>query len=182
MRLEVRTRSLAALLLVATCLVAVQQHALAAPSATVQTITGPAKIGYDAATAAPAMRLWSDCVTAANTARRVVGAAPLQLNIRIAMAAAGHSAYQAQTQTMSHTGYAGSNTGDRLTAAGYTWSTWGENVAAGQANCDTVISAWLASAPHRANILNPAFRHIGIGMVLSSTGVPYWTMDLAAGG
>ncbi len=127
------------------------------------------------------MRLWSECVTAANDARRVVGAAPLQLNVRNALAAAGQSAFQAQTQKMAHVGYGGSNAGDRLTAAGYTWSTWGENIAAGQANCESVLSAWLASPPHRANILNPAFRDIGIGMVLSATGVPYWTMDLATG-
>jgi len=178
----VRGRSLAALLLVAACLVVAQQHASAGPTATVQSITAPAKIGYDPAGGAPAMRLWSECVTAANAARRSEGAAPLRLDVRIAMAATGHSSYQAQTQTMSHTGYGVSNAGNRLTLAGYTWSRWGENIAAGQPNCESVLSAWLASKPHRENILNPAFRHIGIGMVLSSTGVPYWTMDLAAGG
>lgn len=98
------------------------------------------------------------------------------------MAAAGHSAYQAQVQKMTHNGSGGSNAGNRLTAAGYTGSTWGENIAVGQANCEMVLAAWLTSPPHRANILNPAFRHIGIAMALGTNGVPYWTMDLSAGG
>ena len=36
---------------------------------------------------------------------------------------------------MTHTGSNGSNAGDRIRAAGYSPSTWGENVAAGYSSC-----------------------------------------------
>ena len=67
-----------------------------------------------------------------------------------------------------------------MTNAGYVWRTWGENVAYGQADCAAVIAAWMASAGHRANILNPAFTDIGIAVAIGSNGYKYWTMDLAA--
>lgn len=177
-----RALSLVVPLLIGACALAVQSKnsAVAAPTAVFP--IAPAKVGYGSTASSQATRMWSECVTAANAARRAAGAGPLQLEMRVAAAAAGHSAYQAQTQTMSHRGSGGSNAGIRLTAAGYTWTTWGENVAAGQADCETVLSGWLGSTTHRANILNPAFRHIGIGMAMDVNGVPYWTMDLAAGG
>lgn len=162
--------------------IAVQSNRSVGATTAAVPIFAPATVGFESVPAAPATRLWSGCVTAANVARRAAGAAPLQLDLRVAIASAGHSEYQAQTQKLSHTGSAGSNAGDRLRAAGYSWATWGENVAAGQANCESVLAGWLASASHRANILNPAFRHVGFGMAFGANGVPYWTMDLAAGG
>lgn len=182
MKLRARALSVAVPLLIGASVVAVQSNGSAGAAPTVLTIAAPAKVGYSADTTSTATRLWSQCVVATNVARSEKGLVPLQLDIRVAMAAAGQSAYQAQAQRMSHTGTGGSNAGNRLDAAGYSWSTWGENVAAGQADCATVLTAWLGSPSHRANILNPAFRHIGIGMALGANGVPYWTMDLAAGG
>lgn len=182
MSLRRRSVSLIAPLLIGACALGVQSNGSAGAVSTVLSIVAPAKVGYGTAVASPAMRLWSQCVANANAARSAAGAVSLQLDIRASMAASGQSAYQAQTQKMSHTGSGGTNAGNRLNAAGYSWSAWGENVAAGQADCETVLSAWLASPPHRANILNPAFRHIGIGMALGDNGVPYWTMVLAAGG
>jgi hypothetical protein len=41
------------------------------------------------------------------------------------------------------------------------WS--GENVAMGQANATEVTRAWYNSSGHRANMLNPNFRYIGVG-------------------
>jgi len=152
-------------------------------------VTGVGAIDVDAAIApgatvtatATGLRLWSECVSLANTARAGVGLGPLHIDLRVANAAAGQSTYQAQQQTMTHAGPGGNNAGSRLQAQGYTWNTWGENVAAGQGDCKSVMSAWLASPGHRANILNGSFVHIGIGNVVGVNGVHYWTMDLAAG-
>ncbi|MGB8858820.1 MAG: CAP domain-containing protein [Ilumatobacteraceae bacterium] len=140
-------------------------------------ITAPAQVGV-----APALRLWTPCVDGINAARAGAGAAPLTIDTRLAKAASEHSADQARQQRLSHVGPDGTNAGSRLATVGYRWTTWGENVAAGQADCDTVVAAWLASSAHRANILNSAFQHVGVGLVLGENGVPYWTMDLAAGG
>lgn len=182
-----RAASRRALLVVAplitgACLVTAQPNGAAGAATSVVPITVAAKVGNGQSAPPQARRLWSVCVDAVNVARAAVGSGPLQMDARVWMAAADQAAYQAQTQKMSHVGSGGSNGAIRLTAAGYIWSTWGENIGAGQADCQTVLSDWLVSPSHRANLLNPAFRHIGIGMAVGANGVPYWTMDLAAGG
>lgn len=179
---RVRAFWLAFPLVIGTSVVAAQSNGSVGAATAVLPINAPAAVGYSSVAGKPAMRLWSGCLAVVNEVRRAAGAVALQLDPRVVTAAAAHASYQAQTQKMSHTGSGGSDAGQRLTAAGYNWTTWGENVAAGQANCDLVLAGWLASASHRANILNPAFRHIGMGMAIGANGVPYWTMDLAAGG
>lgn len=139
-------------------------------------------VNTSAGAAKPSLRLWSDCVARVNTARAAVGRVALTIDPRLATAATTHSAYQAQIQKMTHvgTGGTGSTTGgDRITAAGFTWSGWAENVAAGQGDCASVVTAWLNSPSHKTNILNSSYRYIGVGNVVGENGVHYWTMDLA---
>ena len=83
---------------------------------------------------------------------------------------------------MSHTGTGGTDGGQRITNAGYRWSTWGENVAAGQPTPADAMSSWMASPGHRANILNGSVNHIGVAATTGTNGVVYWTMVIAAGG
>lgn len=134
----------------------------------------------NSATAAkPSLRLWSDCVTRVNVARAAAGKVAVTIDARLATAATTHSTYQAQIQKMTHVGSGSTNAGQRITAAGFAWSGWAENVAAGQGDCASVMSAWLNSPSHRTNILNSSYRYIGIGNVVGANGVRYWTMDLA---
>ena len=39
----------------------------------------------------------------------------------------------------------------------------GENIAAGQRSANEVVTAWMNSPDHRANIMNPKFRELGMG-------------------
>ena len=55
---------------------------------------------------------------------------------------------------------------------GITYKTAGENIARGQATPAAVVSAWMNSSGHRANILNSSFTHIGVGYVSDGK---YWT-------
>lgn len=48
----------------------------------------------------------------------------------------------------------------------------GENVAWNQADAKAVVTAWMNSPGHRANILRQGFQSIGVGMVNSNG--PYW--------
>lgn len=48
--------------------------------------------------------------------------------------------------------------------------TVGENVAYGYPNGRSVTSGWMASPGHRANLLNSAFRGVGIGAVQDGAG------------
>lgn len=61
---------------------------------------------------------------------------------------------------------------------GVSYRTAGENIAAGQNNPQFVMDCWMNSPGHRANILNPAYNHVGIGCCYSSGyyGI-YWAQN-----
>lgn len=109
--------------------------------------------------------------------------APLQWHGALEQAAAAHSLDMATQNYFSHTSADGRTPGQRITAAGYAWRTFGENIAAGYPSVQAVVDAWRASDGHCANLLQPAFRDIGVACspgAASSTFPNYWTMDLGA--
>jgi uncharacterized protein YkwD len=63
---------------------------------------------------------------------------------------------------------------DRLSAVGYAWQAWAENLAAGQTSAEAVVTGWMQSSGHRANILSPAFVEMGTGYALDAHGRPYY--------
>jgi uncharacterized protein YkwD len=80
----------------------------------------------------------------------------------------------------------GANFASRISAAGYTWRSAGENIATGFATPRSVVHAWMGSTGHCANILNPTFRNIGTGVSSRpvkgfATGSGTWTQDFALG-
>ncbi len=52
----------------------------------------------------------------------------------------------------------------------------GENIAYGQKTPQEVVTAWMNSPGHRANILNGNFSKLGVG-VYQSNGTVYWTQE-----
>jgi uncharacterized protein YkwD len=80
-----------------------------------------------------------------------------------------------------HTSPDGKDPGDRITAAGYQWTTYGENIARGQQTPAAVMDSWMNSPGHRANILNCSFKEIGLG-VHEGSGGPWWTQVFGARG
>ncbi|WP_324606164.1 CAP domain-containing protein [Streptomyces griseus] len=109
-----------------------------------------------------------------NAERSKVGCSPVTLNAVLTKAAQAHSEDMAAHRNMSHTGSDGSSPGDRITSAGYIWSTYGENVAYGYATPEQVMAGWMSSPGHKANILNCAFKDIGVGLAQPDS---YWTQD-----
>jgi uncharacterized protein YkwD len=107
-------------------------------------------------------------------------AAPLAWNSKLFDASAGHSADMANQNYFSHTSLDGRTFDQRITAAGYSWSRLGENIAAGQGNVATVMAGWMASPGHCSNIMGANFTEVGVACVInnSSTYRTYWTMDL----
>ncbi len=53
----------------------------------------------------------------------------------------------------------------------------GENIAYGNVSADQMMVMWMNSPGHRANILNPAFTHIGIGAAKTASGRWYGVQD-----
>ncbi|MFI5904768.1 sigma-70 family RNA polymerase sigma factor [Streptomyces cyaneofuscatus] len=114
-----------------------------------------------------------------NTERAKEGCGPVTSNDLLATAAQRHSADMASRDYFSHTSPDGTDPGDRITAAGYRWSTYGENIAKGQRTPADVMRSWMDSPGHRANILNCSFKEMGIGKV-DSGGGPVWTQKFGA--
>lgn len=52
---------------------------------------------------------------------------------------------------------------DMMNDAGLEYRTAGENIAAGYPSAEAVVNGWMNSPGHRANILNPAYTHLGVG-------------------
>src|SRR4051794_36857012 len=114
-----------------------------------------------------------------NRQRRLHHLRGLRMSERLGRAAGGHSVEMARMDYFSHNSRSGASFVDRIRAAGYLrgarrWSL-GENIAWGTgrlASPRSIVRAWMHSPGHRANILAPAFRQIGIGV---SFGAPVRT-------
>ena len=93
---------------------------------------------------------------------------------------AGTKRSQELVTLFSHTRPDGSDCATVLNEFGVTWKTSGENIAYGYATPEDVMTGWMNSSGHRANILNANFDSIGIGVV-SENGVLYWTQVFTGG-
>lgn len=61
---------------------------------------------------------------------------------------------------------------DMMSDFGISYRSAGENIAMGQKTPQEVVTAWMNSSGHRANILNASFTKIGVGYVADGN---YWT-------
>jgi uncharacterized protein YkwD len=94
-----------------------------------------------------------------NVVRAGHGLPALHVDFHLVRAARGHSADMMRRQYFSH----GSITG-RAVAAGARGPLFGEDLAwATGITASRVVAAWLASPTHRAILLRPGFRRVGIG-------------------
>jgi uncharacterized protein YkwD len=112
-----------------------------------------------------------------NDARQEHGLSPLCAQEQLMSAARAHSEDMIERDFYAHESPGGEAPGDRLTRAGYTFATCGENISrmtdpsGGEPQRDDlrrVFTGWMQSPGHRENLLNPAFREVGIGV---ATGV-----------
>lgn len=114
-----------------------------------------------------------------NAARAKVRCPALRVDARLVKAARGHSQDMATRRYFAHDTPGGTTPWQRIAATGYPRTSWAENIAAGQPNADAVVKAWLASPPHRANILNCSLRAVGVGYATGGPYGTYWTQDFA---
>ncbi|MFD7098298.1 sigma-70 family RNA polymerase sigma factor [Streptomyces xanthophaeus] len=121
----------------------------------------------------------SQVVALVNDERKAAGCEPLKEDAQLRAAAQGHSDDMAGRDFFSHTSPDGTDPGKRTTAAGYRWSTYGENIAKGQQTPQSVMDSWMKSPGHRANILNCSFKDIGVG-IHQGPGGPWWTQNFGA--
>lgn len=62
---------------------------------------------------------------------------------------------------------------DMMRQFGVSYSSAGENIAAGQRTPEEVMNAWMSSSGHRANILSADYTELGVGIAAGSNGI-YW--------
>lgn len=110
-------------------------------------------------------------------AQTFAATAPLAWSALLASAAETHSRAMANGNFFSHRDRDGRTPSDRAELAGYSGGQIGENIAAGQDSADKVVSGWLASPGHCANLMNPQFSELGATYAAdpkSDAGI-YWT-------
>lgn len=129
---------------------------------------GAAKVIPEAAILPEARQALLCLINAERTAR---GLGKLRMNRRLTLASVRHSRDMVRDGYFAHDTPDGVSMTDRLRRARYVraaaaW-TIGENLAWGagsRAAPTALVDAWMASPGHRANILQPRFREIGIGL------------------
>jgi uncharacterized protein YkwD len=109
-----------------------------------------------------------------NKERTKAGLKPLKANEKLTKAAREHSKNMARQEKMDHE-LDGKTPAARVRKAGYKFNAMAENIAYGQRTVEEVLESWMTSEGHRANILNPKYREIGIGVAPGSKGVLYFT-------
>ncbi|MBN2205074.1 MAG: CAP domain-containing protein, partial [Thermoleophilia bacterium] len=140
----------------------------------------------------------AETLTAADAEARVIelvnkertsrGLAPVRLHEDLLDAARAHSSEMAWRGVLTHLSADGSTVTERLIEYGYTqsgYSYWkvGEDIGCGDAETlfgtpEGIVLLWMDSVAHRAVILEPAFRDVGVGVSTSTGGTRYFTLDM----
>jgi uncharacterized protein YkwD len=115
-------------------------------------------------------------LAAHNLERKKEGREPLKFSRKLADAAMAHAKDMAEHHTLDHTGSDKSTVGVRVKREEYPYIIVGENIADGQHEVDDVMTLWMESPGHRANILAD-FTEMGAARVKDSKGINYWCVD-----
>jgi uncharacterized protein YkwD/stress response protein SCP2 len=134
------------------------------PASSGPATTRPATSGPAVRPAAADADVIADVVTLTNEQRGRHGLVPLVFEHRLAAAAQLHTDHMVARDFFAHDSPDGQTVADRVTAAGYRYSIVAENIAAGQRTPAEVVDGWMHSPGHRAKILNPDVRQIGVGL------------------
>ena len=97
-----------------------------------------------------------------NGVRAEQGLGPVAPSPRLESAAMAHAMDMSENGFFGHEGSDGSDVGARVRATGYRPCVVAENIAQGQAGLTDVMGSWVASAPHRDNILRAEVMDYGL--------------------
>ncbi|MGN7761861.1 CAP domain-containing protein [Paenibacillus sp. 22594] len=161
----------------------VTKPAAAAPTATakpaatpapavrpVTPVATPAPVAKPVATAAPAVAnttgtaaFTQQIVTLVNKERAAAGLSPVAALASLNKVAAAKATDMRSNNYFSHTSPTYGSPFDMMSSFGVTYQYAGENIAMGQKTPQEVMTAWMNSTGHRANILSANFNYIGVG-------------------
>jgi uncharacterized protein YkwD len=111
-------------------------------------------------------------------------AGAVKWNNKLAIAALNQARDMAMSDMLGHTGSDGSSVQDRVEKVGYYWQIVAENIAAGRETSEAVVSLWLDSPGHCANLMNPGITEIGAACFRNpkSKYGTYWALVMAVPG
>jgi uncharacterized protein YkwD len=133
--------------------------------------------------------LAAEVVVLTNVERRAAGLSTVAQLPKLDDAAMIHAEDQLNARCaqgyLTHTGTDGSDAGNRIARTGLWFREWGENLGCGQVTALQVIQGWMNSPGHKANLLNPVWTHIGVGVLHYDSGPQagwdgfYWVQNFA---
>ena len=116
-----------------------------------------------------------EVVDLVNVERTNRGLNPLKLDEKLSNVATTKSQDMINKNYFDHTSPTYGSPFDMMKQFGISYKSAGENIAMGQNSPKEVVTAWMNSPGHRANILNSSFTDIGVGIAKNSSGSIYWT-------
>ncbi len=134
----------------------------------------------------PGWTAWEEEVLQLVNERRAAGAncgsegtfgpaEPLTMSPELRCSARLHSKDMAENNYFDHTSLDGRDPFDRMADAGYSGGSGGENIASGQMSPQDVMSGWMGSDGHCANIMRANYTEIGIGYYeVAGSGGGWW--------
>lgn len=104
----------------------------------------------------------AEVVRLVNKERAAAGLRPLEVHAGLAKVALDKAKDLYHNNYFSHYSPTYGSPFDMMRSYGISFRYAGENIAKGQRTPQEVMTAWMNSSGHRANILNPNFTHIGV--------------------
>jgi len=95
----------------------------------------------------------------------------LRTSQELTRAAQEQAEWMARIRTLTHKDANGATVGHRVRG---NWKYVGENIAFGYNDGKKTMDAWMRSADHHKNIVNPHYSHAGAGIAEDNNGVRYW--------
>jgi uncharacterized protein YkwD len=144
----------------------------AEPAPSTSAAPPPAPAAAPAAASGPEQQV----LALVNQERAAAGCGEVSADAGLAAVARAHSADMRDRGFFDHVNLDGLDPFARADAAGI--SARAENIARGQADAAAVMTGWMNSAGHRANILDCSLTRLGVG-VAEGSGGPWWTQLFA---
>lgn len=116
-----------------------------------------------------------EVVRLANVERQKSGLAPFTASSELSRVARFKSEDMAKNNYFSHNSPTYGDPFNMMKSFGIKYTSAGENIAKGYLSAQSVMKGWMNSSGHRANILNPSFKTIGVGAYTAPNGTIYWT-------
>ncbi|BBH21729.1 hypothetical protein Back11_30740 [Paenibacillus baekrokdamisoli] len=131
--------------------------------------------GTGAGTSAGSGSIETQVLQLVNAERAKAGLKALTMNASLSKVASTKASDMRDNNYFSHDSPSYGSPFDMMKKFGISFSYAGENIAAGQQDAQAVMTAWMNSPGHRANIMSPNFTEMGLGYSPGGNMSPYWS-------